>query len=213
MEMTTRMIRINKKLALAASLTAVVVGVSTGVAFAAGDTDDSISPPNTSFVATSTNFAVKVTVNGLPITITCKGVSLSGTTPGSGLGLMPIGVSFSGCTTSTGGTVTVTMNTANGSWQLTFIDSAATGEETQTEPNTGDAMQITIPKAGATFTVSGCTISVAPSGPVNVVGSYDDMGTLSFNGVSIPVSGAGCVVNSVTITGTFKFGPGLHDVS
>lgn len=47
MEMTTRMIRVTKKLTLAASLTAIVVGLGTGIAFAAAENDtDGISPTN-----------------------------------------------------------------------------------------------------------------------------------------------------------------------
>src|SRR6185437_10203057 len=151
MEMTTRMIRINRKLALAAGLTAVVVGLGTGIAFAAGDTDDSISPANTAFTASnSTNIVFKGSINGLPITVTCKASSISGTTPASGLG--PINIanpSFTMCTDSAFGTDTVTTNSTNGHWQLTFIDVA--NDESGTEPNTGDMLQITIPKAGATF--------------------------------------------------------------
>src|SRR5215472_16514437 len=97
MEMTTRMIRISKKLALVASLTAVVVGLGTGVAFAAGDTDDSISPASTCFTASSTNFVIEGTIDGIQVTITCN-VSISETTPASGLG--PVNInnpSFSSC--------------------------------------------------------------------------------------------------------------------
>lgn len=212
------MIRIIKKLALAAGLAAVVLGMGTGVVFAQGDTDDSISPPNTSFTATATNVVIKIKVNGITVTVTCKSVTISGTTPASGQGPVNITkLSFTGCTDNAGGTDTVKTNNTNGSWQLTFIDSIATGEETQTEPNTGDSMGVTIPKAGATLTstvLSGCTVIVAPNGPVTTVGSYDDMNTLSFNNsVSIPAQGVGCSVSSITITATFKFTPGLHDVS
>jgi hypothetical protein len=216
MEMITRMIRISKKLALAASLTAIVVGLGTGIAFAQGDTDDSIIPVNTAFTANSTGIVFKIIVNGISITVTCKTSSISGTTPPSGLGPMNISVSFSNCTVSAGGSATITTNNTNGPWLLTFLDSTATNEETQTEPNTGDKMQITIPKAGATFTSTafpGCTITAAPAGPANVIGSYDDMSTLSFNNAPITVSGAGCTVTSATVTGSYKFTPGLQDVS
>lgn len=77
-------------------------------------------------------------------------------------------------------------------------------------------MQITIPEAGATITSSafpGCTVIVAPNGPVNVIGSYDDVNTLSFNNAPIQVSGTGCSVTSATVTGSYKFNPGLQDVS
>lgn len=211
-----RMIRISRKLALAASLTAIVVGLGTGVAFAQGDTDDNINPPNTHFIATnSTNIVFKAIVNGISITVTCKTSTITGTTPPSGLGPIDISVTFGNCTAG-GSSATVTTNSTNGSWLLWFLDSTATGEETQTEPNTGDTMQITVPKAGATITSSvfpGCTVIVAPNGSANVIGSYDDVSTLSFNNAPITVSGTGCAVTSATVTGSYKFTPGLQDVS
>lgn len=206
MEMTTRMIRISKKLALAGSLIAVVAGLATGVAFAAGDTDDNISPVNTNITASATNITFKFTANGILVTVTCKNASISGTTPALGLG--PINLnnpSFTGCT------VSISTNNTNGPWQLTFID--AVNDESQSEPNSGDQLQITIPKAGATIIspVLGCVITLAPTGAVNIRVPYDDVNTFSLNGVSIPA--AGCGVSSVTVTGTFKVTPSLHDVS
>jgi hypothetical protein len=217
MEMTTHMIRISKKLALAASLTAVVVGLGTGIAFASAETDtDNITPANTSFVATSTNFVAKSTINGVPITVTCKSVTISGTTPASGLG--PVNInnpSFSGCTDNLHETDIITTNSTNGPWRLTFIDAA--NDESQSEPNTGDQLQVTIPKAGATFqssSIPGCTVIVASNGPATITGAYDDSNTLSFSNASIPVQGVGCTASSVTtISATFKFNINLHDVS
>ena len=158
----------------------------------------------------------KITINGITDRITCKSVSMSGTTPSSGLGPVPIGLSFSGCTDDRSGTDTITISSTNGSWLLTFIDSTAANEETQAEPNTGDQLRLTIPQAAASFTLRAfplCTVTVAPSGSANVNGSYDDVNTWSINGVSIPVSGSGCMANSFTLTATFKFTPGIQDVS
>lgn len=225
MEMTMRMIRISKKMALTASLTAVVVGLGTGVAFAAGDTDDNINRASTNFTAANTtNIVFRGTVNGVPVTVTCKSPSsttpsssISGTTPASGLG--PVNInnpSFTNCTDSLGGFDTVKTNSVNGFWQVTFIDSTAFGEETQTEPNSGDSLQVTIPKAGATFTSSaipGCTITAAPTVSANIIGAYDDVNGLSFTNASFPVSGTGCTATSMTITGTYRSVPGFQDVS
>jgi hypothetical protein len=212
------MIRISKKLALAASLTAVVVGLGTGVAFAAGDTDDSISPASTAFTANnSTNIVFKGNVNGFPVTVTCKNSSISGSTPASGLG--PVNINnptFSGCTDSLGGTDTITTNSTNGHWQLTFLDSTATGEETQTEPNSGDSLQVTIPKGGATFTstaLPGCVITVTVTVTVIITGTYDDVSIVVFTNVSISVKGAGCVAASFSISGSYKSTTNFHDAS
>jgi hypothetical protein len=228
MEMTTRMIRINKKLALVASLTVVAVGLSTGVAFASAETDtDHISPGNTAFTATnSTNIVFKGTINGFPITVTCTHSSISGTTPASGLG--PVNIndpSFTGCTDNLGGTDTVTVNHNNGPYQLTFIDApndegivigSVTDESTTHGTHSGDQIKITIPKAGATFTssaVRSCTITVAPSGSASITGAYDDVNTLSFSSASIPVSGAGCTASSSAITGSYKSNVNIQDWS
>lgn len=208
---TTRMTRISKKLALAASVTAVVAGLGTGVALAAGETDDNISPANTNVTATNTtNIVFKIIINNVPVTVTCKNSSISGTTPASGLGPFNISnPSFTNCTDSLGGTDTVTTTSVNGSWQLTFLDVA--NDETQTEPNSGDRLQITIPKAGAKFTLSSfssCVVTVSGT----IAGAYNDVNTLSFNGVSIPVQASGCTATA-TMTGTYKFISNLDDVS
>lgn len=227
MEMTTRMIRINRKLALIASLTTIVVGVGTGVAFAATENDtDNINPAGTSVTATNSgNITFKGTVSGLSVTVTCKNSSISGTTPATGLGPKNINnPSFTNCSDNVFGNDTVTTNSTNGSWQVTFID--ATSDEgivigtTTDEPkghgsHSGDSLRITIPKAGAKFVAAGgfCTITVAPSGPVTVTGTYNDVNTLTFSGASIPVSGAGCTASSSSMSGTYTFSPGIQDVS
>jgi len=219
MEMTTRMIRINGKLALAASLTAIVLGVGTGVAFATGENDtDNISPANTSTTATNSgNITFKGTVSGLSVTVTCKNSSISGTTPASGLGPANINnPSFTNCSDNVFGNDTVTTNSTNGHWQVTFIDATNETENPDSaEPNSGDSLRITIPKAGAKFVAAGgfCTITVAPSGAVTIIGSYNDAGTLTFSSQSIPVSGSGCTASSSSMSGTYTFNPGFHDVS
>lgn len=76
------MIRINKRLALAASLTAVVVGLASGVAFAAGDSDDNTSPTSTKVTAdNSTNIIFRGTVGGQSVTVTCKNSSILAASP------------------------------------------------------------------------------------------------------------------------------------
>lgn len=208
--MTTRMIRISRKLTLAASLTAIVLGLGTGIAFAAGDTDDNL-PANTPFTSSSTNVTFSGTINGLPINVTCTVDSLKGTTPMAPTGLGPFNINnpvFSSC----GSGLSVTTNSTNGSWQLTFLDSTATNEETATEGSgqTGDQIKITMPKAGAKFTdtfIPGCTITAAPTGPASVTGIYDDVNTLKLSNASVPVSASGCTSSSTTsVSGTYSTG-------
>jgi hypothetical protein len=232
MEMTTRMIRINKGLALAASLTAVVVGLGTGVAFASAETDtDNVNPANTAFTAgNSSNILFKGNVDGNPITVTCTVSGISGTTPATGLGPVNIsnpifGSSAAPCKDSAGGTDTITTNSTNGPWQLTFVDlandegiviGATTDEPAGHAVHTGDQIKITIPKAGAKFTstaLSGCTITAAPGGPASITGAYDDVNRLAFSSASFTVSGSGCFASSSAISGSYQFTPDIQDVS
>jgi hypothetical protein len=228
MEMTTPMIRINKKLALVASLTVVVAGLGTGVAFAANPepspNDDSISPANTSFTATSTNITFSGHINGTPITVKCTNSSISAKTLSSGLG--PINISPDPTFGSCGSGLHVNTNHNNGSWQLTFLDAASdegivigstTDEPAGHGTHSGDQIQITIPKAGATFTddfIPGCTITVAPTGPVTISGTYDDVNTLTLN-TSVPVSHSGCTSDpTASVSGTYSSGTThIQDVS
>lgn len=217
-----RMMRINNKLTLAASLTAVMVGLAGGIALAQGsDTDDNISPSNTSFTETQSGSIVfQLVINGLPIKITCKNASISGTTPATGSGLGPFNISnpnFSNCTDQNGLPVTIMTNSTNGPWQLTYID--ALNDQNQTEPNTGDRQQTTIPKAGMTFTFSfipGCKITAAPNGPANMTGTYNDAtGTLTFTNASFPATAAGCTLGpgSASDSSRYQSTPVLHDSS
>lgn len=213
------MIRISRKLALTASLTAVVVGLGTGVAFAAAETDtDNINPANTAFTATSTNTTFSGTLDGVPFTVTCKSVSISGTTPKTGLGPVPITLSFSGCTDNHGGTDTIKVTGAT----LTFVD--ATNDEgivigtTTDEPaghagHTGDSLQIAIPAGGGKFTTTalpGCTLTTKAD---TLTGAYNDVNTATFSGVSVPVTASGCFSNTPTMSGSYTSNPGIQDVS
>lgn len=210
MEMTTLMIRISRKLALAASLTAVVVGLGTGIAFAAGETDtDNISPASTAFTATSTNVTFSGTIDGVSFTVTCSTSTVSGKTPASGLGSIPITLSFSGCKDNHGGTDSITVTGAT----LKFIDAANDEATPDVEPNSGDQLQIAIPKGGGVFKTSalpGCTLTTNAD---TINGAYDDVSTVTFTNVSVPVSASGCFASTPTQSGSYKSNPGFHDVS
>ncbi len=204
------MIGIRKKLTLAAGLTAIVLGLGTGVAFAAAENDTDGVTPNTSFTSSSTNTTFKGTINGFPITVSCSNSSISGTTPSAPTGLGPFNINdptFGGC----GSGLTVRTNHTNGPWQLTFIDAANDEGLAEGSGSTGDQIKITIPKAGATFTdtfIPGCTITVAPSGSATITGTYDDVNTLTLSSASVPVSGSGCSTgnNTTSVSGTYSSG-------
>lgn len=204
------MVRISKKLTLAASLTAIVLGLGTGVAFAAAENDtDGITPASTNFTSSSTSVTFSGTINGLPINVKCTSDSLTGTTPASGSGLGPFNINnptFSSC----GSGLSVTTNNTNGSWQLTFVDAANDEGATEGSGQTGDQIKITIPKAGAKFTdifIPGCTITAAPTGSATITGTYDDVNTLTLSSASVPVSASGCTASSSTsVSGTYSSG-------
>ena len=162
---------------------------------------------------TTMNFAG--TIDGIPVTVKCTTFTGSGKVPATGLSVSlstpPV---LGGCTDSLGGTDTVTTNTTNGKWKLTEVDAA--NDEAQTEPNSGDKVTLTIPKAGATFkssTLSSCTITAAPTAAAKVTGTYDDKGTDTVTNAKIAVSGSGCVASTSTVTATVVLTPGVSDAS
>jgi hypothetical protein len=187
-----------------------VIAVAAPHAVAVSDVDN-ISPANKSVKGTATNFKAIGQINGLPVTVTCTSSTLTATTPATGLGPVTVKPTFTGCRDSFGGTDTVKIF---GTWKLTFVDVA--NDEAQTEPNAGDKLQVTIPKAGATFQssiVSGCVITVAPTAPFSFSSKYDDVSKSTVN-VKLPVSGSGCSSSPTsTTTATYTLSPGIHDVS
>lgn len=103
------------------------------------------------------------------------------------------------CTTNLGAfeTATTTTNSNNGDWSIT---------EQNGSPST---TTMTIPKAGAVTKTAGlasCTITVAPNGPAQVVGTFTNgsgstLPTLSFSNVAVPISvsgGFGCPTASTS---------------
>ena len=75
-----------------------------------------------------------------------------------------------------------------------------------------------IPQAGlidSSSLASGCTVTAAPSAPVNVTGKYNDAGTFKILNKSIPVSfSAACPVSTSTasMSATYTLSPGIFDV-
>lgn len=223
MEMTARMIRINKGLALAASLTVVVVGLGTGVAFAATENDtDNISPASTAFTASNSgNITFNGSLDGVSYTVTCTSSSLTATTPASGLGPVTLTnpPSFSGCTDNHGGTDTIM---TSGTWTLKFIDLAndegisigsTTDEPAMHAGHSGDSLQITIPAGGGVFTTTalrGCTLTTKAT---TITGAYDDVNTVTFSGATINVSASGCFASNPTQSGKYSSNQNFQDVS
>jgi hypothetical protein len=140
-------------------------------------------------------------IDGVPITVSCKTFTSSGTIPKKKNALtvnLTKPPTISGCTDSLGGTDTVKTNGTNGKWSLTLTKSA---------PYT---MTLTIPKAGATFTSSieaGCTITAAPTAAAGVAGSYDGTSTDTVKNASIPTSGSGCTSTSAKTSATVVLSP------
>jgi hypothetical protein len=102
-----------------------------------------------------------------------------------------------GCPTNIGATTTTT---TSGSWSLSGQNgSTITG-------------YLTVPKAGAVVTTSnGCTITIAPNGPVNVNGTWTNGNSrtpsrLTISNAPVPVSvsgGFGCFGSTASFSATY----------
>src|ERR1700676_5365950 len=143
--MTGRTRKLGTIVAVAATATLAFSAVGAHASSAAKDADDHYSPANTqvSGHSSSTTF----TVGGV-ITVTCTNSDAGGHTPATGLGafaISPLPTFNDGgtapCTDNFGGTDTTV---TKGAWKLQMKDAA--GDETQTEPNSGDTLRVTGPK-------------------------------------------------------------------
>jgi len=208
--------RARRSAAAVAAVTALATGAV--LASAAGDSDDHYKPPGT--VITATSAKAVSTAGG--VTLTCTHSVTKGKTPAMGLGLFTIsppvfndgGSPAKPCTDSAKGTDTIT---ASGTWRVGFIDSI--DDEATAEPNTGDRLELVIPQKGAVDHNSfGCVITLAPSGPVTLTGSYNDSATLTINAKNVPASVAGpsiCKPGMYTgnFSATYTLSPRLSDGS
>ena len=182
------------------------------------DNDDSVFPAGAAITATSKRVVFDANVNGA-VTITCTTSTFKFTTPAAGLG--PVNLTaipvFGGCADSRGGVDAVTANAANGPWTLLFLDSKVTGEETQAEPNAGDLLKLTMPRAGLTASSSilpGCVVTGAPAAPASLLARYDDVSKAMFPRRAFPVAGAGCITTgTATITADYLMAPNFTDSS
>ena len=194
-----------KKLTVAASLAGVLGFASASSAFATSTLH--LIPANTLITGAlkaGTKFTATATIDGIPVSASCTKLSVTGTTPANGLTVTATKLPrVSGCKDSLGGTDTVTANSTNGKWKITWISATKA--------------YILVPKAGLTVTTSllpGCVVTVAPTAPLKVTGTYDNVKKLSFKNVSGPVSGSGCPANATgKFSGTVVFTPGVSVVS
>lgn len=181
-----------KKIAVAASLVG-LVGLGTAPSAFATSTLH-LSPASTAFTGhlkTGTDVAATATVDGFAITATCTKLSLAGKTPADGLSVaLPKSPTISGCTDSLGGTDTVTTNSTNGKWKVTWASASKA--------------TITMPKAGVTLSstlLPGCVITEAPTAAVKLTGTYNNINTVTITNAKVPGNGPNCGGNS---TGTFS---------
>jgi hypothetical protein len=199
----------------------VIAAVVAPVVIAAGgDTDDHVSPANTTIKAklkpgTKSTFVGKVT--SITVTEHCTGSTTSGKTPARGLGPVPTTPpTFTGCTDSLNGKDTTKVT---GTWKLKFVDAA--NDESQKEPNSGDKLKIIIPMKGATVTSSfdpKCHITAAPTAVASVSGAYNDVNTLKITNAPLPAAtSSGCPggahISTAHFSATYVLTPGMHDVS
>jgi hypothetical protein len=186
-----------------------------GVLIASSPVSASV-PPGTSVTDSSGKMDLRITVDGADDTVTCNQftdtfvVSSGETTKAT----MPP-PTIDECTDTLApdqvdASIRVTTNSKNGSWKL----QSGAGST----PCSGNCqMSLRIPKAGAILTQTidpSCKVVLAPSGPDLVVGAYSpSAGTLSFDDVSVAMSGRHCTAgNPGELTMTVSFDPNLGSV-
>jgi hypothetical protein len=196
-----------RKAAIVASALGTAAAFVTPVAFASSAkpavADASISPASTTIKGSSTKAVFVAPVDGIDLTVTCTSFKSSGKTPASGLTVeLPTAPTYSGCTDSAGGTDTVK---TSGAWTITAN-------------STGSQLTIGLPKDAATFTssiLSGCVVTIAPSGATTLTGKYNDSNKLTLTKAKFAIGGnAECAAGPTsTATQTVTFKPGFKVVS
>ena len=177
---------------LVALALAAVVWLGASPAFAQSTT---VTPAGHNFTATAnaTSPATKVSLKAGGVTVTCNStqadtVPTTGNPNPSGPVCSSIAApSFTGCTSSIGGTVTVT---SSGTWTLCLANNNGSPTGTLTIPQNGVVVKDTV--LGIT-----CTATSAPNGAANITGTYHNtnglppLPTLAFSSVSVPVKTTG----------------------
>ena len=184
--------------------TVAAAGLTTLGMTAAQADDAGLDPANTAVHGVSADLQFSGTLSGLSFSSSCTEATLDFTTPAGGLGPIDLSStpSITGCTDNFGGNDTIT---ASGTWQVTW---QSAGQVT-----------LTIPQGGATFSTSflpGCTVTAASDGPVQIVGTYDNVNKAVLPaGTSIPFSASGCgtTSGSGTVGGTYTLSPNVSVTS
>jgi hypothetical protein len=178
------MISLGKKIATGAVATVAALAMMTPGAFAVSKYK--LSPPSTNVTGSlksGTHLTAAGTIDGFAITVTCTSVGVAGKTPADGMVIKASSKpTITGCTDSLGGTDTVT---TAGTWKVKWFSPTKAA--------------VIVPKDGGTFTstlVSGCTVTLAPSGAAKLAGSYTNDNTLTVSGAALPVTGSGCTASS-----------------
>jgi hypothetical protein len=181
----------HKKMAIIAviAVAATVIG-TTSMAFGSVKPGTKVTAKNVG------NVTFTGTLEGVPITVTCKSFTDSVTVTSSDKTSAAIPPpKITKCTDSSTGTDTIA---TTGKWKLTVNSS-------------GTTVTLVVPKDGATFKSSifpGCVVQVAPKGPVNIAGSWNSSnGEDTVSGDTIAVTGKGCSASNATATATEKFTP------
>ena len=121
-------------------------------------------------------------VDDFPVTVTCDSFSASATVPATGLTIaLSAPPAVGDCSDNFGGT---DIPTTSGSWTVRLNSH-------------GTKVFMETPQDGWTFTSSaltGCTVTLAPSGPAIEKGRYNDLDTGTWTNVPYPTTGSGCTV-------------------
>jgi hypothetical protein len=181
----------HKKMAIIAVVaTAATVIGTTSMAFGSVKPGTKVTAKNVG------NVVFTGTLEGVPITVTCKSFTDSVTVTSADKTSASIPPpKITKCTDTSTGTDTIT---TTGKWKLTVNSS-------------GTTVTLVVPKKGATFKSSifpGCVVQVAPNGPVNIPGSWNSStGEDTVSNATITVKGEGCSASNATASATEKFTP------
>ena len=202
------------------------LGVGAAIAFAAGDSDDTL-PVSKAFTATSTTVTTFTWANGATPSCPIGKSVLKFATDATGtiaqIDNLTSQTFGPGCTV-TGG-VAITFTTA-GTWKVTYRDNRAEVDPSKTTDEVlgnNDGLVLTIPTNGMTATIAatGCVLNFAANGPISVEAAYNDQtGIAKFEDAQLPYNsngvGIGCPVagNGIgSLTGTYQLATVLADSS
>ncbi|HLX39241.1 MAG TPA: hypothetical protein VKR42_01855 [Ktedonobacteraceae bacterium] len=169
------------------ALQVLVIGSTAGTALSfPTDVGDNFTKTKQAFTANlkqGENLTVTDTINGATLAITCKVLTVKGTTPNAGLGFFTLtGVVLGTCSwTLNGGGGGLVIPSVKAGWELQVDDQTEMNDEETFGP--GDVLKVKIPEDGATLTLlssQNCIVKLTAQ-TVKAKTFNDQKGVIDFN--------------------------------